>query len=389
MLKYQWGGYIVSITRKNTGRTVWHLFLVTLLLLILVSGKLYAAMMTVDELLELNPDISDGEYFNLREPEAYQGMEFFVKSEDLPGAYQDTFALFIRPGPPGTKGLFKGMAFMVEVEREEIVMVQGNFPRDEWHPWFDQEEGRPAHIIVEGHMYSQQIYLKRPEVEFERRHLRQYSVDIELGEAVPLNFHELKEVNPGLAHYEELDPPVTEDGSFVFLAPRGPGIGLVAEANGDIYALIYMMPWEDGEGTLYHPQVGEVYIYPVFLRDPGGKFSLEKWLGEPSEDVVVKEDIEFHGFIEPGFVLQEINFSSRHGVVTVEGTMLNETGQNYMMAGFKIKFYGEDGVLLATKDFTVLNIADGQEGDIVGGFPLPPEIDLDNLIYEIEFVGGH
>ncbi len=346
------------------------LFLITVLMLVFLSGELYAAKITVDELLEFNPDMLPTSYFQVGEDELYSGIE-----------------------------VYKVIDIMYETDTEEIVMVQGSYTRDEWYPWFDQEEGEKAHLgFFEGDMYSQQIYLRKPVGELERKHIKKCSGDIELGEAVPLNFYELKKINPGLAHYEELDPPIAEDGSIVLLAPPGSGLAFVADNNRDIYAIMQIIALEEGEvvvhetgspggGTLNHPELGKILNFTVYFREPTEKFDLSGWLEDTGE--VVKKDVQpFDGFIEPGFISEDIDVQVFPGGGFVSGTVLNETGKDYSFVSFSIKIYDEDGVELGGGKLFVMDLADGQKREIMGDFSLSHDVDIDEIVFEIDFLEG-
>lgn len=176
-----------------------------------------------------------------------------------------------------------------------------------------------------------------------------------------------------------------------FHAPQGSGIGFVTDSAGNIYAPVRILVIEDEEEPFDHPGLGEIILTPIYLRDSEGKFDLHAWLDAPPEEVVQKDVADFdpQAAIEPGFICKEINFQVMHGVVTVSGKMLNESGKNYMMAGFEITFFDEEGNKLGSQPLQVMNIQDGQEGQIMGGFPLEWEVDINELDFEIEFTGGH
>jgi len=338
------------------------------LLLMITSGSALGAGLDLGTMFNANRDFDFLDYYNLRGNENYRGVNIFL--------YEG--------------GYLPDVTFMVDSD-DIILAFQASFPREEWNLWFEQEENNPVTLPVEGTIYTQQIFLAPAEAGLNRGHIRRGGENLEMGEPVPLNYHELRPINPALEFYEQLEPPVTEDGNFIFYAPQGSGIGFVTDAEGDIHALVRIMVTEDEEDALYHPDLGEIILTPIYLKDPEGKYDLSAWLEAPPEEVVQKDIAGFdpQALIEPGFICKEINFQVMHGVVTVSGTMLNESGKDYMMAGFEITFFDEEGIKLGSKPLQVMNIQDGKEGQVIGGFPLEWDVDLNELFFEIEFTGGH
>lgn len=341
---------------------------ILVLILLMVSGSALGAGLDLGTMFNANPDFDFLDYYNLRGTENYRGVDIFL--------YEG--------------GYLPDVTFMVD-SNDIILAFQASFPREEWNLWFEQAENNPVTLPVEGTIYTQQVFLAPAEAGLNRGHIRRGAETLEMGEPVALNYHELRPINPALEFYEQLDPPVTEDGNFIFYAPHGSGIGFVTDSDGDIYALVRILVTEDDEDALYHPDLGEVILTQINLRDSEGKFDLGAWLDAPPEEVVQKDVADFDPQvpIEPGFFCKEINFQVLHGVVNITGTMLNETGSNYMMAVFEITFYDEEGVKLGVETLQVMNIQDGQEGPIVGGFPLDWDVDINELHFEIEFIGGN
>lgn len=296
---------------------------------------------------------------------------------------------------PQTVGNF---VFHVQAQNEEVKVVQVIYNYNKgWYPWFDQEEGRPRHVMVDGRLYSQQIYLAVPE-ELANRSIRSYrkafnTLDSEeFGDSVPLNFYELKSINPSLEHYDRVEPPITEDGSIVLYSPPGPGIAFVTDKGGDIYAMLRIskeintwFPMER-EKTV-HPELGELYYSTLFFKDSEGKFNIDDWFsGFKLESVKA----EISDFIEPGFILKSVEFEENDfmGVIQIGGEMLNETDNNYQIAFFTIHFFGQDGNKIDEGMLQIQDFRAGQEGEITGMFMPETKVNIDDLVYKIEFSHG-
>lgn len=362
---------------KKDRQTGLRFILMLLVILVIMSaGKAYSTGLNLETLLNLNPHLAEHDLYVIGGRTSYK-----VLTVDLD------------PHP---------FSFLVDETQGRIMMVQAKFYEARnpigWYPWFDQAEGEPTVLMAWLDVYTQQVYLAIPEVEFERLPIGMLSYlarggSIKLGMQLPLNFYDLKAVNPKLEHYQQLGPPVSEDGSIVLYAPQGPGMSFVTEENGDILALMFISPaqagWESwaqqppGE-PLKHPVLGEIYTVSVFLRDREGRVTLDAWL-QPEEVPKERVRTDIEGWIEPGFICRKVEFEALFGMLKMTGTMLNETGRDYMVASFRINIFDAQGTLLVDDLFAIADLADHQEAPIMAMLMIDTDINVDDLTYEIQF----
>jgi len=366
------------VSGRVRGRWSWFAGLgIVMLFLIMMAGPVLGKGINVYQLIDFNPD-SRGffpggkiEFHDLRGTEEYRVVHriytfsCLVDNNDIIMAFQFRFRLY---------------------------------HSEEWFPWYEQEEDQPILCQAGGDSYIQQIFLAPAEADLNRGEFTFEVEDLHLGEPVALNFHELQTLNPALEFYEPMDPPLTEDGSFVLYAPPGPGVGFVTDAQGDIYSLIRILQHEEGEGEYHHPQLGNISMPNiVHLGHVEGKFDLDDWLEappEPPQEVIQKEveDFDHLAPVGPGFIFKEIDFQVVAGnMLAVSGTILNETGNNYTMAIFEITLYDPEGIKLGTGPLQVMGLPDGQEYQgTLGTLPFPvEEEDLGDFSFEIEFSTGY
>ncbi len=288
--------------------------------------------------------------------------------------------------------------FRVEQKSGRIEAVQTIYDFNQgWYPWFDQEEGRPEHIMVDGRLYSQHIYLATPEEGFERklgsyRNVFNEESSDNFGDSILINFYELKKINPKLDYYEKIEPAITDDNSIHLYYPPGPGIAFVIDENGDIYAMLRILKEEDtafpsSQKKSIHPELGEIYYNTVYFRDPKDRFVLNKWFAGLTLDEIKVEEGDR---IEPGFVLEkmEIEVDAFFGMLKVKGTIYNDTGNDYHFAFFEITFFDANSNIVGEGMLQVSDISDGQSSSFTGGFVPDKTIELDEISYKIKFGGG-
>jgi|GEM_PF-1664584 len=298
------------------------------------------------------------------------------------------------------QGFRMGISFFVGEEDETVLGVEVTYYEEfhsvGWYPWFDQEEGAPATVMVDGQIYSQQVYFAHPATDFERLPWTLMSYlgrggRIALGEKVPLNFYTLRGINPALEYYKKMESPFIHDGSMVFYSPPGPGVGFLVEEGGDVYAAIYIYPADAGyqnkfcqekDAPLYHPELGKFYSVNILLREKGNRFQLAQGIIEEEDEPQPGTEIE--GLIYPGFTCQEISFSQLHGMLKIDGVMKNKSGENYSMAAFSIVFFDKSGNVIAEGVFGIPGFSHGEEGLIHAVIIPQGEMDWDNLIFEIK-----
>lgn len=76
------------------------------------------------------------------------------------------------------------------------------------------------------------------------------------------------------------------------------------------------------------------------------------------------------------------------GMFRLSGTMLNDTGKDYIPALFNIRIFDKGGKLLTTGLFAINNFPYSQEGSIAAVMPIDIDINLYELNYEITFDSG-
>jgi len=136
-----------------------------------------------------------------------------------------------------------------------------------------------------------------------------------------------------------------------------------------------------------HPELGELYYSTLFFKDSEGKFNIDNWFsGFKLESVKA----EISDFIEPGFILKSVEFEENDfmGVIQIGGEMLNETDNNYQIAFFTIHFFGQDGNKIDEGMLQIQDFRAGQEGEITGMFMPETKVNIDDLVYKIEFSHG-
>jgi len=342
--------------------------------LIFCSTPIGASPPDVKTLEGLNPRFQELKTINLRGSVQFTRLGIFYREVEAP------------------------VTFLTGVEDNTIFMVEAKYYDEAWpvgwFPWFDQEEGEPTTVMADGDIYTQQIYFAPPADDGERLPLTFLSylnrggiIKLEGGPA--LNFFQLQEINPGLEYYDTRDCPFSHDGSMVFFAPPGPGLGFIGEENGKIYGVIYLHPRESGwmrwffqeeEDFVFHPDLGELYTIDLILRDPGGRFNPGEWVFQEEED----REIAAVDFGEEGFICQELKMDLLWGMLHLEGTMLNRTGEDFSMVIFSIKIFDTTGDLVGEGQFPIMPFNDNQTGPMKAVLPLEKEVNLEDLYYQIE-----
>lgn len=356
---------------KRVLRVASRLVLVVSIFLIMGLGQAQCAGLTGDELIELNPKFVDSELSAIFGTDLYQELTVYLDSgRDFP------------------------ITFLVD-NNEEILMIQKIYYPDykfvDWHPWFDQEEENPLILKVYGTVYSQQIYLAAPEAELGKIPLEHVSssrkVDFKLGNKVPRNFYDLKTINPGLEHYEELDPLITDDGSIILFAPPGPGMAFLTDDKGEIFTILDVFPVEGGRTSLYHPELGEFVLSNLSLREAESRFDLEEWTVERRVDRI---KLDYAEWFEPGFVIEKVELEDLMGMgLMIEVDLFNDSGRDYAMVMFEMKVYDGRGKLITEGIISFMNSQDGQTTrTLPGALPLETAVDLDDLFYILKFMSA-
>ncbi len=349
---------------KRIIKVASRLFLGVAIFLIMGLGQAQCAGLTGDELMELNPRFVDSEQSAIFGIDLYKELTVYLDSgRDFP------------------------ITFLVD-DSGQILMIQNIYYPDytfvDWYPWFDQEEEKPLILKVYGTIYSQQIYLAAPETEWEKIPLEHVSssrkVDFKLGNKVPLNFFDLKRINPGLEHYVEFDPLITADGSIIFFAPPGPGMAFLTDDKGEIFTLLGLFPVEGGKTSLFHPELGEFVLSSLALRDGESRFDLDEWLVERRVDRI---KLDYAEWFEPGFVIEKVELEDLMGMgLMVEVDLFNDTGRDYAMVMFEMKVYDARGNLITEGIISFMNSQDGQTtSTLPGALPLKTAVDVDDLFY--------
>lgn len=268
------------------------------------------------------------------------------------------------------------LSFQVEAETGKIVSFKGLFGYDQgWYPWFDQAKDQPRHEMVTGRFYTQEIIVKES-----------------------LNFLDLKNINPSLKHYQQIDPLVSEDGTKMLMATEGAGIAFVTDVNGDIHALL-RITFADKNGELppvssfpsdragesTHPFFGNIAYTFVYLQDPEGKYDIDQWLRAAQLEEI---KTELGTKIDQGFVFERLELSSLMGMVKAEGTLRNESGRDYLLLGFEIVLFDNQGNIVGEGLLQAQNSKNEQSSSFIGMLSVEAGTDIENLTYSITFSYG-
>lgn len=324
------------------------LLLVTFILLL--TGPLRLSALTLEEVHSLNPEFAALEFLHTLPPLTLQTAE----------------------------------------DGGEIVIIRAVYfvHRDShWQPWFDQPEGVPDRLLGHGQIYSQKISLTVP------NGVSEGSLT-EFGSRLPLNFYELRSINPALEYYERLPTALNPALDIAFYAPRGSGLAFIADGAGDIYSLMHIIvretparKWEADQlkGRVYHPELGNIDYYHVSLREAEGRFDLTGWFTEqrlaelktaPGDRL--DGDLVVRGVsVSPGFMA---------GMLNIEVEIHNDSDRGYSMPAFSVTIYdrrGEalgDGFLIARS-----GIDPGETVTLEGMAILERMADPDDVIYAVEY----
>ncbi len=342
--------------------------------IIFCGAPIGASSPDVKTLEGLNPRFEELKRINLRGSGQFERLGIFYQEVEAP------------------------VTFLTGVEENTIFMVEAKYYDEAWpvgwFPWFDQAEGDPTTVMADGDIYTQQIYFSRPDSDVERLPLTFLSYlnrggIIKLEGPPSLNFFQLQEINPGLEYYEIMDCPFSHDGSMVFFAPPGPGLGFIGEENGSIWGVIYLHPkgsgwmrwfFQEEEDPVFHPELGELYTIDIVLKEPEGRFNPAEWVFQEEEG----REMAAVDFVEEGFVCQGLEMDLHWGMLNLEGTMLNQTGEDFSMVIFSIKIFDATGDLIGEGQFPVMPFNDNQTGPIKAVLPLEKEVSLEDLNYRIE-----
>lgn len=268
------------------------------------------------------------------------------------------------------------LEFTVDVDSGNIMEAWARFDSElAWYPWFDQEEGRPEHEMVTGRFYTQTIPLTESQ-----------------------NFYELQSISKELDHYAAVEPPISDDGTYILYAPEGCGIGFVVEEGGEIYALIRITTQEStgnflsledvsyaigGHST--HPQLGDIAYTYVLLRDPSQTLDLDQYFSTlDAEETMMEPGDE----IPPGFVVETLKMEKAMMGIQLTGTIRNETGQSYQMAIFTVILMTSDGNEAGEGVVQVQNLAHGKSAEFMGLVIPEADVDIEDLLFSITFQQG-